>query len=947
VAVVLTVTSHRQNADAGTGVAPASPFFVTRAGDTYHAESQSTSSYSGTLKAVVEAAVSELNKDGGGTITFSDGTFDLGSEYFKLEDVHEITFQGQGIGVTTIQNSSDAAADTEPFNFSGAFGITIRDMTVLAGGTVRLTSDALDFDEGNDSLVERVEIRASRGRAIVFDGKNAGWESRRNVVRDCIVDGTPAPPATTVTIANSGVEFLASSDNLIEGCTIKKTGRHGIEAAKSSAAADQPNKKANNNVIRNNVVEDAGIDGINVTNGDGNRIEGNVVTNSSDAVPAADGIRITSADAAVTCDDNVVEDNRATDTQAVKTQRYGLNIASPLCNRTIVGGANDFTGNLGGSVNDLGTATVYPPDTRAPTTPGSLGATAVYREQIDLRWVASVDSVGVTAYEIWRDGALLATIEAQTSYADTSVAPGSSHTYQVRARDSAGNLSPFSNTASATTPSRGLLFQEDFETGDLSKWTSSSNFDVQQQDVYHGSWGGRSTGANTGAFAIRQFPYSEGNLYALMHFKVISQSTNLNLLRFRAGIHYASVLGIFVNSAGKLAYRNDVSGASTTSTTTVTQGTWHTVQVHISINGAAGQTEVWIDGTRVNALSNTESLGTNPIRRLELGTSATNQTYDVVFDDVGYDRDFIPLFPDITPPSAPANLRTTSVSGTAVELAWNAATDNVAVSSYRLRRDGAAIADVSAATLTYTDSGLTTGTLYRYTLTALDAQGNESPPSNELQVTPSVPRPDAPSALSALAAAGADRVDLSWSAPANSAGVVGYRIYRDGASTPLASVSGVATTTYQDTSVAPATAYSYTVTALDGAGTESEPSAAANVTTSDTLAPSAPSDLVATAGQGEVRVDLSWTAATDNVGVTNYRITRNGAVVATIGAVTGYVDRDVTAFTQYEYSIEALDAAGNVSPASNTAAVLTSGPPTLACWPFAGPSPLRGVKRCR
>src|SRR5215204_2226821 len=149
------------------------PFVVRRDGNIYHAESQTTSaSYSGSLKFVVENAANELNAYGGGTITFQAGDFDLGAEWFEFYDLTGITFAGQGIDVTVLRNNASASTDTEPFDFTNGDFITIRDMTVNAGGPLRSTSDALDFDAGDNNLVERVKVTASRGRGIVFDGKD-------------------------------------------------------------------------------------------------------------------------------------------------------------------------------------------------------------------------------------------------------------------------------------------------------------------------------------------------------------------------------------------------------------------------------------------------------------------------------------------------------------------------------------------------------------------------------------------------------------------------------------------------------------------------------------------------------------------------------------------------------------------------------------------------------
>jgi parallel beta-helix repeat protein len=334
-------------------IAPAppgpSPYTVSKVGSSYQAVSQTTgTTFTGTAKAVVESAVADLEAAGGGTVRFTAGTFDLGTQFFKFYDIADISFVGAGIDATIVQNSTSAAADTEPFNFSGADRVTVRDLTVSAGGPARFTSDALDFDRGNDVVVQRVKVTASRGRAIVFDGKNDNWTSLRNQVRDCVITGADS----------DGIELLASGDNTIQGCTISGVGGHGIQVTKASAGADQANKKANNNLITGNVVDQAGQDGINITSSDRNQVVGNTVTNSSDDTTGRDGIRLTATDS-VACDDNQVSNNRATDDQATKTQKYGLNIATSVCNRTVAGPGNDFSGNRTGPVHNLGTGTIF------------------------------------------------------------------------------------------------------------------------------------------------------------------------------------------------------------------------------------------------------------------------------------------------------------------------------------------------------------------------------------------------------------------------------------------------------------------------------------------------------------------------------------------------------------------------------------------------------------
>ena len=98
------------------------------------------------------------------------------------------------------------------------------------------------------------------------------------------------------------------------------------------------------------------------------------------------------------------------------------------------------------------------PDTTPPTAPSNLTATAASSSQINLAWTASTDDVGVAGYLVERcqgsgctGFAQVATV-AGTTYNDTGLVAATSYSYRVRATDAAGNLSGYSNTASATTP---------------------------------------------------------------------------------------------------------------------------------------------------------------------------------------------------------------------------------------------------------------------------------------------------------------------------------------------------------------------------------------------------------------------------------------------------------------------------------------------------------------
>ena len=120
--------------------------------------------------------------------------------------------------------------------------------------------------------------------------------------------------------------------------------------------------------------------------------------------------------------------------------------------------ATDAAGNLSAFSNVASATTPVAPDTTPPGAPTGLGATAVAPTQINLAWTAATDDVGVTGYLVERcagagctDFAQMAT-PARTTFADPGLSPATSYSYRVRATDAAGNLGPYSNVASATTP---------------------------------------------------------------------------------------------------------------------------------------------------------------------------------------------------------------------------------------------------------------------------------------------------------------------------------------------------------------------------------------------------------------------------------------------------------------------------------------------------------------
>ena len=276
--------------------------------------------------------------------------------------------------------------------------------------------------------------------------------------------------------------------------------------------------------------------------------------------------------------------------------------------------------------------------------------------------------------------------------------------------------------------------------------------------------------------------------------------------------------------------------------------------------------------------------------------------------------------PDTQAPSQPGSLKAVPAVSS-IALSWRAATDNTGVTGYRVVRNGTTVKTVTGTS--FNDIGLKASTAYRYQVIALDAAGNASSPAAASATTKKAPDTQAPSKPGSLkAVADVTSITLNWSAATDDTGVTGYRVVRNDGTTKT--VTG---TSFNDTGLKSSTAYRYQVIALDAAGNASSPAAASATTKKapDTQAPSKPGSLKAVPAVSSVA--LSWRAATDNTGVTGYRVVRNGTTVKTVTG-TSFNDTGLKASTAYRYQVIALDAAGNASSPAAVSATTKKAPNT-------------------
>ncbi len=220
--------------------------------------------------------------------------------------------------------------------------------------------------------------------------------------------------------------------------------------------------------------------------------------------------------------------------------------------------------------------------------------------------------------------------------------------------------------------------------------------------------------------------------------------------------------------------------------------------------------------------------------------------------------------------------------------------------------------------------GLSAGTLYHFRVRSTDAN-NSTASGPDMTFATSASLDTTPPTVSITAPANGATVSGTISVTANASdnvGVASVQFQLDGAN-----LGNLDTTSPYSVSWNSATAsnasHNLKAIAKDAAG-NSTTSAIVTVTVNnaaDTVAPTVPGGLSASA-ISSAQIKLSWTASTDNVGVTGYNIFRGGVKIATAPG-TSFQDAGLTASTSYTYNVSAFDAAGNTSAQSTGASATT------------------------
>ena len=284
---------------------------------------------------------------------------------------------------------------------------------------------------------------------------------------------------------------------------------------------------------------------------------------------------------------------------------------------------------------------------------------------------------------------------------------------------------------------------------------------------------------------------------------------------------------------------------------------------------------------------------------------------------------------DTQAPTAPTDVKATEVTQTTAKVTWSEATDNVGVVGYNVYLNETKVNDALVTGTEYALTELTEATEYTVRVTAVDAADNESERSIvdtfTTLTTVDTEAPGVPTNVSAtdVTQTGAK---VTWSASADNVGVVGYNVY---VGEGKVNDTPVTATEYALTGLTANTEYTVSVSAVDAAGNESAKSKAAIFTTleaeeeKDTEVPGVPTN-VSAADVTQTGAKVTWSEATDNVGVAGYNVYVNEAKVnEELVAGTEFALTGLTEVTEYTVRVSAVDAAGNESARSEAATFTT------------------------
>ena len=360
-------------------------------------------------------------------------------------------------------------------------------------------------------------------------------------------------------------------------------------------------------------------------------------------------------------------------------------------------------------------------DSKPPSAPAGLYVTYRTFTSVSLSWNKSEDDTGVKAYQVFRDGRKIVSI-VKNSYTNTSLVPGQSYTYSIKAYDAAGNLSegsfPLKVTTvpdfqSPSTPTALSVSSIGYTSVSLIWEPSSDNTGIKSYEVYRNGVKA-ATAVKAGCTCKGLAP---GGKYVFI-VKAVDIADNYS----------AQSNSLTVETNIDRSSPSTPEGLRTAKVTeTEVKLCWSASYDNVRVKGY----DIKCDGEKTGKSSDETYTFKNliPGRSYSFTVAAVDSSGNVSASGKVLT---VRTVPDTKVPSAPGGLMVKSKRGTSVSLAWEASTDNVKVKGYHVYCNGIRIATTTRKTCTAkTLSGFG---IYIYTVRAYDLADNLSENSKAVTV---------------------------------------------------------------------------------------------------------------------------------------------------------------------------------------------------------------------
>ena len=524
---------------------------------------------------------------------------------------------------------------------------------------------------------------------------------------------------------------------------------------------------------------------------------------------------------------------RATDA-AGNLSGYSSVVSTPTSGTAPIG-ANSVTygydqvGRLTSAIYSTGASTAYNLDAAGnrtllstsqlatPNSPTNLRLQSDNAIQVILLWTASTTS-GITGYQVFRNQTAVGSQlgNSATTYTDNSVVAGTQYTYTVLAY--VGTL--------ASSPSNSLLVTPPAVAAPtVPTALTAAAFSYSQINL---TWGS-STDSGPGQPGLAGYHIYRGTTSSNLTLLTSVTATSYNDASAASGTAYYYAVASY-DTAGRVSSQTSPvpvttlyqivtpAGYLTTAAATIynmvttmqpQQGFNHYTfyQTYGSVTAIATESDQSLATCNTSTTVINLATGYSVAGDCSVQAPASVYNYQIL-------------------PSTPVNFAITVNSYSQMTVTWSANTLDTkgpGLGGFIITRNGVALSELAASTVSYIDSGLTPSTSYTYSMVSVDKNGVKSNPTASItNPTPAITIPPIPTNFTAVAAS-ATQYNLTWTEPAYSggSGVKNFIVMRQigAAGTPAALPGSPTTSTsISDTNVVPGTAYIYSVAAQDNSG---------------------------------------------------------------------------------------------------------------------------------